>query len=124
MYFVNNARSEKTAINSKMEKEMRDWNFFDTSIYAHFNATFWRRIEQTPNFAEDLKTLESKLNEIEQFCLDQNEEERNRKFNGLKIKGFLLSEEGKNSETCRLMVLPEMKLIDFVKKKQWPDSEE
>ena len=48
---------------------MRDWNFFDTAIYSHFNTTFWKKIEAFKNFDEDMKILEEKLEQIKKTCL-------------------------------------------------------
>ena len=92
----------------------QDWNFSDASIYEHFNKTFWRKIERYPQFFDDLKKLETRLNEIEENCLIRNEGKRVKtNFNEVEMKGYQLSKQGEHNETCQLMILPELELQAF-----------
>jgi len=58
-------------------ESLKNWNAFDSAIFDTFNETFWTKIKNYPNFADDLKILTSKIgNPI--FC-------RKSKKTGLKI---------------------------------------
>ena len=126
LFFVTNERSEKKPISddlgnqrlfrhNKIKKEakikilaqkMRDWNSFDNAIYHHFNSSFWDKIESYPNFDEDMKILETKLEEIKRFCLAGEKvcppNDRSCQYNpggGIKLKAFEVNfkyKHGKN----------------------------
>ena len=69
LFFVTNQRSEKKELSSDLASKIKEWNAFDTAIYDHFNTTFWKKIEEYENFAEDMKILDEKLEQIKQTCL-------------------------------------------------------
>ena len=48
---------------------MREWNSFDNALYEHFNTTFWKKVDSLQNFEEQMRTLETKLEEIRLTCL-------------------------------------------------------
>ena len=121
---------------------MRDWNFFDTAIYSHFNSTFWQKIEAYENFDEDMKILDEKLEQIKQICLAGEKicppNDSKCQFNpgrGIKLKAFevcesyseiitdlifQLSETGKKKPLCNYMIMPELTLSKEIFRKQWP----
>ncbi|CAG5079261.1 Oidioi.mRNA.OKI2018_I69.PAR.g9210.t1.cds [Oikopleura dioica] len=127
LFFVTNERSEKKPISDDLAQKMREWNSFDNAIYDHFNSSFWDKVESYPNFDEDMKILETKLEEIKRFCLAGEKvcppNDRSCQYNpggGIKLKAFELSETGKKSVLCQHMIMPELSLSKKIFKKQWP----
>ena len=74
LFFVTNQRSEKAPLSKNLESKIRSWNSLDNAIYSHFNATFWKKIENCEKFEEDLKVLDEKLKEVKKTCLKTNVE--------------------------------------------------
>ena len=120
---------------------MRDWNFFDTAIYSHFNSTFWQKIIAYENFDEDMEILEEKLEQIKKTCITGEKicppSDGKCQFNpgsGIKLKAFevcessdvcssknfQLSVTGKKKSICNYMTMPELSLSKEIFQKQWP----
>ncbi|CBY30508.1 unnamed protein product [Oikopleura dioica] len=128
VFFVTNQRSEKAPLSQEIELQMKKWNSLDNAIFNHFNATFWRKIENCENFEEDLKVLNIKLEEVKKTCLKENFKcaendpdcSKTEDYFDVKIKKFELSEGGKKLELCRLMVMTELEMTGKIYQKQWP----
>ena len=61
LFFVTNARSNKVKVSPELGENLKKWNSFDSKIFDHFNATFWTKINDYPDFDADLNTLKVKL---------------------------------------------------------------
>lgn len=52
-----------------LRKLYREWSKFDHALYAHFNATLWRRIAaQGSDFAGEVKEFGRTLAKVREFC--------------------------------------------------------
>ena len=61
LYFVTNARADRTELDSATVRSMENWNKFDFMIYDHFNKTLWEKIKNYKKFEEDKEMFEGML---------------------------------------------------------------
>lgn len=74
LFFKLNARKGSTV--SKLTPELRaralQWNAIDWKLYQHFNATFWRKVEEygLKRMAEDVAELRRRNAEMATICIE------------------------------------------------------
>ncbi|XP_053558184.1 galactosylceramide sulfotransferase [Bombina bombina] len=73
LYFKLNARKDSrgSRLSSEMYKLAQDWNALDTLLYRHFNATFWKRVEDygLERMQQDLLELRRRNEELKRECI-------------------------------------------------------
>uniref|UniRef100_A0A8C5PHQ6 Galactose-3-O-sulfotransferase 1 n=1 Tax=Leptobrachium leishanense TaxID=445787 RepID=A0A8C5PHQ6_9ANUR len=73
LYFKLNAR--KSAYGSRLSPELyqmaQNWNALDTLVYNHFNATFWKKVEEygSEKMKQDVLELQRKNELLKQECI-------------------------------------------------------
>lgn len=106
---------------------MENWNLVDTRIYSKANNSFWEKFSKISNLEEKQKTFQKELDLIKDFCLKSSSrdcapnDQKCSKSQGVKLKGFELRDQAKNSPLCQDLVRPELAYIKKLFKKQWPD---
>jgi len=58
-------------VDNNLTAKIMDWNSKDAELYRKHNTTFWKKIENYPNFKRDLSILKSKINELESACVEE-----------------------------------------------------
>lgn len=126
-FFVTNARSDRLVQSKQTEDGIKSWNNFDNRIFNHFNTTFWTKVGAYADFETDKKILEAKLDELTEKCVLGEKvcppNDANCQFHpnaGVKLKGFQLSDFGKNNELCKNMIEQELNFSKRIYKMQWP----
>ena len=73
VYLAKGARSQglrSDEINDDLRSKISSWNHADVLLYRHFNATFWRKLQDYgPTLQRDLALFRSKLNETVNTCI-------------------------------------------------------
>ncbi|XP_066467148.1 galactose-3-O-sulfotransferase 4 [Tiliqua scincoides] len=113
---------------------LRAWNSLDWHLYAHFNHTFWDRVERfgRAHMAREVAALQERQAELGQRCLQgggplapghiADERIRPFQFGQVPILGYALQPglAPADQELCRRMVTPELQYKDFLDAKQFP----
>lgn len=70
VYFTLNQRHARRKLRETTKHKIRAWNQADVILYAHFNDTLWKRIEEYgPTFQDDLDTFRKIKKDINDKCL-------------------------------------------------------
>ena len=82
IYLAKGVRSQ-TLRAHKLDDDLRSkissWNHADVLLYIHFNATFWRKLQDYgPTLHSDLALFRSKLNETAETCIAKSNENARR----------------------------------------------
>ncbi len=79
LFLPKGVRNEKHRYRMSPERadKIRKWNSADLELYQHFNATFWRKVQEYgPDFEEDLHVFRQLQQNMVHVCLDTNKEGR------------------------------------------------
>ncbi|XP_014665096.1 PREDICTED: galactosylceramide sulfotransferase-like [Priapulus caudatus] len=60
-------------IDQRNKRRYRDWSPVDYVLYAHFNATLWRRAAAEPRFHEEVDYFRELLADVSTYCLQKKE---------------------------------------------------
>ena len=123
LYLKLNMRSEgsKQSLTPGLANKMRAWNYMDTMLYDHFNASLWRQLEALGPacVAEELRLMRQAQERLMQSCfgdrmpqLSSGKNIKNEKLrpwqpgNNIDIMGYDLP--GNVSGFCLKLIMPEM----------------
>lgn len=112
---------------------LRAWNSLDWHLYAHFNRSFWGRVEQfgRARMAQEVAMLRRRRAELGQRCLQgggplapghiADERIRPFQFGQVPILGYALQPNltPGDQELCRRMITPELQYKDLLDAKQF-----
>lgn len=125
-----NARAKTTETNAvdqeRLRNKVRAWNRSDAALFDHFNATFWRKVNEfgLSKMKTKVQQLQDASKSLSHTCLStpdnvevdviKDPEIRNHiyKPRGVKMTGHELKETAKKLKMCQRLIAPE---IEFVK---------
>ncbi|KFQ37060.1 Galactose-3-O-sulfotransferase 2, partial [Mesitornis unicolor] len=129
--------STKSPLSDTIMKKIKEWNRLDWEIYAHFNRTFWERIDRDigrERMQQEVKALRARQAELARTCLQgtgsvapkdiKDSSLRPLQHGSAKILGYNLK-QGLDKETelmCRRLVTPELQYSSALYKKQFPQK--
>ncbi|XP_025030723.1 galactose-3-O-sulfotransferase 4 isoform X2 [Python bivittatus] len=115
---------------------LRAWNHLDWHLYAHFNRTFWARVEHfgSARMAREVAILREQRAELTRRCLQgggplepgriADERIRPFQFGQVPILGYVLQPSLASGlqVVCQRMVTPELQYKDLLDAKQFPHA--
>ncbi|XP_075685633.1 galactosylceramide sulfotransferase isoform X4 [Rhinoderma darwinii] len=136
LYFKLNARKDTSGsrLSPEMYKLAQEWNALDTRIYQHFNATFWRKVEQygMDRMKKDVIELRRRNEELKQECIagggpvDASKIQESglqpwQPLGKISIQGYNLKKNIslKHKQLCRNMLTPEIQYMSQLGADLW-----
>ncbi|KAG9337558.1 hypothetical protein JZ751_028575 [Albula glossodonta] len=136
--FKLNSRSNRTrqVLSPGTMEKIKAWNLLDWKIYSHFNATFWRRVEETVGEAEmrrEVAQLQERRSQLMKTCLKEGGavDPSQVKDSALKpfqygaavIQGYNLNPglSGATRKQCQDLITPELQYTSALYTKQFPE---
>ncbi|XP_078283773.1 galactose-3-O-sulfotransferase 2-like [Rhinoraja longicauda] len=136
--FKLNLRSNASVrpLSERAAGQIRAWNALDWKLYAHFNRTFWRKVELygRQRMAADVLALREKRQALMDLCLQgsspvdasqiQDRNIRPFQYGRARIMGYNLNPdlEGGTRERCLRLVMPELQYKDLLDAKHFPSA--
>lgn len=123
---VVNARSKKSDLSETTIRNIKKWNSFDLHLFNHFNATFWDKLGRIKELQKRKEILKQRTKALEEFCVAEQrvcgyfDSNCGWQKSGANIKGFSLTEAGKNNQLCIDLTMPERPFLEKIAKLQWP----
>ncbi|XP_051521368.1 galactose-3-O-sulfotransferase 2-like [Myxocyprinus asiaticus] len=132
-----NSRSERSRrpLTPETAERIKEWNSLDWRLYLHFNATFWKRIDDTLGQTElqrEVELLKARRRKLEETCLlgggavdpaqVQDSLLKPFQYGAAVIQGYNLR-LGLNNETrqlCQRLIMPELQYTSALYIKQFP----
>ncbi|XP_078062383.1 galactose-3-O-sulfotransferase 4 isoform X3 [Mustelus asterias] len=135
--FKLNFRSNITVrrLSDETVERAKAWNSLDWKLYAHFNRTFWRRVEAygPQRMSSDVLALREKRRRLKDLCLQGSRpveasqiQDKNIKpfqYGRAQIMGYNLNpnlDSSSSREKCLRMVMPELQYKDMLDAKLFP----
>lgn len=117
-------------------EQIRAWNALDWELYAHFNRTFWRKVERygRERMGADVLALREKRRELTVLCLQGSSpvdasqiHDRNIRpfqYGRARIMGYNLNSnlDSRTRERCLRLVMPELQYKDLLDAKLFPSA--
>ena len=110
----------KLTVSNDTKSKLQAWNLADYTLFEAVNSTFWEKISAygIENVENEIKTLKALVNERMDFCVSEisfyTKKEMMEQCPGCKTESkmqkYVLTEEGKQSESCLYLT---MSAIDF-----------
>lgn len=136
LYFKLNARKDSNGsrLSPEMYRLAQEWNALDTRIYQHFNATFWRKVEDygVERMKKDVMELRRRNEELKQECIagggpvdaSKIKESKLQPWQPLghvSIQGYNLRKNisHKHKQLCRNMLTPEIQYMSQLGADLW-----
>ncbi|KAG8596604.1 hypothetical protein GDO81_001984 [Engystomops pustulosus] len=136
LYFKLNARKDSggSRLSSDMYQRAQEWNALDTRIYQHFNATFWKKVENygVERMKKDVMELRRRNEELKQECIagggpvDASKIQESglqpwQPFGQTSIQGYNLRRNipPKHRQLCRNMLTPEIQYMSRLGADLW-----
>lgn len=96
MYFKVRTRAERHTVSSEAASVLRKWNAADELLYAHFNSTFWKKVDafSVERMHQEVKQFRIYQEQWYNFCVDRIDS------TGLHEE-YILTEEGKDNVKCQ-----------------------
>ncbi|XP_078283883.1 galactose-3-O-sulfotransferase 2-like [Rhinoraja longicauda] len=136
--FKLNLRSNASVrpLSERAAGQIRAWNALDWKLYAHFNRTFWRKVELygRQRMAADVLALREKRQALMELCLQgsspvdasqiQDRNIRPFQYGRARIMGYNLNPnlDGGTRERCLRLVMPELQYKDLLDAKHFPSA--
>ncbi|KAM4708898.1 galactosylceramide sulfotransferase isoform 2-T3 [Discoglossus pictus] len=136
LYFKLNARrdSEASRLSPEMYQRAQEWNALDTLIYRHFNASFWRKVEEygVERMRQDVAKLRRRNDELKQECIagggpvDASKIQESglqpwQPLGKISIQGYNLKKDisPQHRQLCRNMLTPEIQYMSKLGADLW-----
>ena len=127
VYLVTNQRADPVQLSNELSSKMKKWNSIDAQIFDQANATFWRKHNQLSNLEDMRDEFNEVLESVKNYCISSDSAkcspgQTNCSFvpDGVKLKGFELTQEGKHARLCTDLIRPELAYTKKLFAKQWP----
>ncbi|XP_003728912.2 galactosylceramide sulfotransferase-like [Strongylocentrotus purpuratus] len=115
-YVIKNHRTHTSEMDDDVRASLRKWNWADTLLYEHFNATLWKKItEYGPTFNEDLAEFREVLQKDYDECVAEELTKRRRKVVKTKLAN--------NSDYCTHLAGSTYRLFNKVYKRQMNNTQ-
>ncbi|XP_066553504.1 uncharacterized protein LOC136753579 [Amia ocellicauda] len=136
--FKLNSRSNKTRkeLSPQAMEKIKQWNSLDWKIYMHFNATFWRRIDETmgrDEMKQEVARLQERRRQLMKTCLQEGGAVDPSQIKDTSLKPFQYGAsviQGYNlnphldpvtRKWCQSLITPELQYTVVLYDKQFPD---
>ncbi|XP_054840104.1 galactose-3-O-sulfotransferase 2-like isoform X2 [Eublepharis macularius] len=136
-FFPLNSRhnSAKNPLSERVAEKIKSWNKLDWAIYAHFNKTFWKKIDRNigrERMQNEVRILQQKREQLAKICLQGSGSVvpqliRDRSLAPLQygravIMGYNLKPrlDKTTRQKCQRMVTPELQYNRLLYRKQFP----
>ncbi|KAM9312121.1 galactose-3-O-sulfotransferase 4-like [Gastrophryne carolinensis] len=134
--FKLNSRNSSSQLEPDEVGKLWAWNNLDWYLYAHFNRTFWEKVERfgRQRMDNEVRRLRERRQQLARFCLESlepvNPEDIEEKAirplqsGPDKIQGWVVKKDlhPDNRTFCIQMVLPEYMFKRFLDKRQFPKN--
>ncbi|CAH1773332.1 unnamed protein product [Owenia fusiformis] len=131
IYFSKNVQNKKTdqvdKTHPRAYKIIKELNSGDEFMYQYYNRTFWKIIDIFGRDKMDRELAEFNVlqDEMEAVCIEDEVEGRDKNVEPQykavyltnRVNAYILTEEGKNNETCRQMLMYEVQYTNHLRKK-------
>ncbi|XP_015216538.2 uncharacterized protein [Lepisosteus oculatus] len=136
--FKLNSRSNKTRqdLSRRAMEKIKQWNSLDWKLYLHFNATFWKKIDETVGREEmerEVERLRERRVQLMKTCLqDEGAVDPSQikdtslkpfQYGAAVIQGYNLNPELDEitKSKCQSLIMPELQYTALLYTKQFPD---
>ncbi|MBN3325547.1 G3ST2 sulfotransferase, partial [Atractosteus spatula] len=136
--FKLNSRSNKTRqdLSPRTMEKIKQWNSLDWKLYLHFNATFWRKIDEMVGREEmqrEVERLRERRAQLMKTCLqDEGAVDPSQikdtslkpfQYGAAVIQGYNLNPELDKitKSKCQSLIMPELQYTALLYTKQFPD---
>ncbi|XP_036393169.1 galactose-3-O-sulfotransferase 2 [Megalops cyprinoides] len=136
--FKLNSRSNRTRheLSPETMEKIKEWNSLDWRIYLHFNATFWRKVEEMvglENMRQEVARLQDRQKQLMKTCIREGGavDPSQVKDSALKpfqygaavIQGYNLNPglDNATKKHCQDLITPELQYTAALYTKQFPE---